>query len=46
MGAFGQCLVLLRDDIGALPDDVAVETLADMEKQVLKFFVNEVKNQN
>lgn len=40
-GAFGQCLVLLRDDIGDLPEDAGVEVLQKMHDEVLRFWRNE-----
>ena len=46
MGACGQFMTLLRDDLGALPEDDGVEVLASMEKQVLHYFVNIARPQN
>ena len=38
--AFGQALIILRDGIGELDDDKAVETMQDLLNQVTKFFIN------
>lgn len=40
-GACGQMLVLLRDDITALPDEQAMDTLDDMMNQVGSFWIGE-----
>lgn len=37
-GAMGQMLVLQRDELAALSDDDAVDTLQDMWEQVAKYF--------
>lgn len=41
-GATGQILVLLREGVGDLEEDDAVNVLNDMETQVLQFFVNKI----
>ncbi len=45
MGACGQMLMLLRDDVFELPtDEMAVEALENMIEQVGKFFMLETLN--
>lgn len=38
MGACGQMLILLRDELGALDEDIAVEQMKDMINQVQNFW--------
>jgi hypothetical protein len=45
-GACGQMLTLLRDEIGALEEDEAVEALASMLNQVRNFFLKETNKLN
>ena len=45
-GAFGQLLLLLRDDISALSDEDAFKTLDNMINEVGQFFVSETHKQN
>lgn len=46
MGAWGQLLVLLHDEIGQMTDDEAVSALEYMKDQVSEFFMNEVHRKN
>lgn len=41
-GSAGQVLLMLRDDVGKLPDDQAVNVLEDLISQVFNYF----KSQN
>ena len=41
MGACGQMLILLRDDLGALEESKAIETMQDMVNQVQVYFMKE-----
>lgn len=45
-GAFGQLLMLLQNDISALPDEQAFKVLDNMINQVGHFFLNETYKQN
>ncbi len=45
-GAFGQAILLMRDEVAAQEEDVAVETLQDLMQQVQDFFLSETKRQN
>lgn len=46
-GAFGQAIILLRDEVAAEPDeDKAVDILQDLMNQVQDFFLAETKRQN
>jgi len=42
MGACGQMLLLLRDDVGALEEDAAILTMENMIKQVGNYFAKQV----
>ncbi|MGB0521438.1 MAG: hypothetical protein ACPGJS_00690 [Flammeovirgaceae bacterium] len=46
MGACGQMLLLLRDDLTQLSEEKAAETLQDMITQVQIFFTEECKRIN
>lgn len=46
MGACGQMLLLLRDELAALPDAEAVTSMQDMIDQVGKFWIKETNQQN
>lgn len=39
-GAWGQLLLVMRDDITTLEEDEAIEKLKDMNTQVLIYFTN------
>ena len=45
-GAFGQLLMLLKNDIPALSDKDAFKALDSMINQVGQFFINETHKQN
>lgn len=45
-GACGQMLILLRDDVAAFPEPIAVSIMKTMLDQVGTFWENEMKNQN
>jgi hypothetical protein len=45
-GACGQILILLRDDVGELPEDQAVTVLQDMMNQIQNFWQGEITRQN
>lgn len=45
-GACGQLLILLRDDVGELEENEAVETLDDMTQQVADFWALQLIQQN
>jgi hypothetical protein len=45
-GACGQLLILTRDEVGALPDEEAIEALQDLLNQVANFWNNENNKQN
>jgi len=46
MGACGQMLIMLRDDISRLTEDEAVDVLDDMVSQVSDFLLKETNRQN
>ena len=46
IGACGQMLILLRDDLAALPEDEGVEEMQGMLNQVGDFFLAETNKQN
>lgn len=46
MGACGQMLILLRDDLGALEEDKAIAQLRDMYNQVQSFWLKETHQTN
>lgn len=46
MGACGQMLVVLRDDLGELDEEQGVETLQNMLEQVSNFWLVETKRAN
>ena len=46
IGACGQILVLLRDDLSELPEKEGVQELESMLGQVGNFFLNETHKQN
>lgn len=45
-GAFGQCLVIMRDEITRLPEDQAIIECQDMFDQVGNFFLKETQKHN
>lgn len=46
-GAFGQAMILMRDGIGAIENDIeAVNVMKDMINQVGQFFLAETHRQN
>ena len=45
IGACGQMLILLRDDLGALSEEEAIEKMKDMIHQVGQFFIIESNRQ-
>lgn len=46
MGACGQMLILLRDDLGSLEESKATETMQDMINQVQVHFMKETNKLN
>lgn len=46
MGACGQMLLLLRDELSELPEHEAVKTMQSMLNQVGQFFINETNQSN
>lgn len=46
MGACGQMLILLRDDLGELEENKAIETMQDMINQVQLHFMKETNKLN
>ena len=46
MGACGQMLILLRDDLGVLEESKAIETMQDMINQVHVHFMKETNKFN
>lgn len=46
MGACGQMLILMRDEIGALSEEEAVKIFEDLLNQVMIFWRGENKQQN
>ncbi len=46
IGACGQMLILLRDDLGALEESKAIETMQDMMNQVGNYFMKETNKLN
>lgn len=46
MGACGQMLILMRDEVGALPEDQAIEVCESMINQVGEFFINQTERKN
>lgn len=46
MGACGQMLILLRDDLGELEESKAIETMQDMINQVQVYFMKETNKFN
>lgn len=46
MGACGQILILLRDDVGALEENEAVKAMEGMISEVGNFFISETKRNN
>jgi len=46
IGACGQILILLRDDLGALEESNAIETMKDMINQVGAYFMKETNKLN
>ncbi len=46
IGACGQMLILLRDDLGVLPEDLAIETMQDMINQVAEYFMKATNKLN
>jgi len=46
IGACGQMLVLLRDNLGALEENKAVEAMQDMINQTITYFMKETNKLN
>jgi len=46
MGACGQMLILLRDDLGELEESKAIETMQDMINQVQNYFMKATNKMN
>ena len=46
MGACGQMLILLRDDLGVLEESKAIEIMQDMFNQVQVYFMKETNKFN
>lgn len=46
IGACGQMLILLRDDLGALEESKAIETMQDMINQAGEYFMKESNKLN
>lgn len=46
MGACGQMIILLRDEVAKYPDDEAVEILRDMLNQVGNYFLGKQNKHN
>jgi hypothetical protein len=46
MGSWGQALLTLRDDVGALPDKDAIDTMQGMLNQVSNYLLNLKNKQN
>lgn len=46
IGACGQMLILLRDDLGALEESKAIEMMQDMMNQVGTYFMKETNKLN
>lgn len=46
MGACGQMIILLRDEVAKYPDEQAVEILQDMLNQVGDYFLKKSNKQN
>lgn len=46
LGACGQMLILLRDDLSKYKDDKAVDIMQDMLNQVGDYFIKITKKQN
>lgn len=46
MGACGQMLILLRDEVGELDENEALEVYKDLLEQVGKFWLTETKRVN
>jgi hypothetical protein len=44
MGACGQMLILLRDEVSKLPNDQAADILENFIHQIEKFFINQIQN--
>jgi hypothetical protein len=45
-GACGQMLMLLANELAALPEDEAIKELESMTKQVSQLFINQTERQN
>lgn len=45
-GACGQLLILMRDDVGELEENEAIEVMDDMTNQVGNFWTNEIIKAN
>lgn len=45
-GAFGQSLIMLRDEISALPEDQGIQALDSMISEVGNFFLSLQNKQN
>jgi len=46
MGACGQMLILLRDDLGELEESKAIDTMQDMINQVQNYFMKATNKMN
>ena len=45
-GAFGQAIMVMRDEVAAQDEDAAVYSMQDIMNQVQDFFLSETKRQN
>lgn len=45
-GAWGQCLISLRDDVGALPDEDAMDVMEAQIKEVGDYFLKITNQKN
>lgn len=46
MGACGQMLIMLRDDVGKLEEDEAIKVMENMINQVSNYFLKAINKQN
>lgn len=46
MGACGQIIIMLRDDVGKLEEDEAIKTMENMINQVGNYFLKATNKQN
>jgi len=45
-GAFGQAIMVMRDEVSEQDENAAVESLQNMMEQIQDFFLSETKRQN